>query len=188
MIGGERMRRFVVKVACVGAVAAGWGCADTLYVLPDPPPEGERRSVSLIPGEDERLKEQDYIAARASALKLYQLLSTKRFEEAIGLMSQETRDFLVFVSPGDKNALTTLEEGKMKFPDGTLVVADPVEVLLSADMSDLKDEVEGEEEQEGVRRKEIWAQSEGKKPRKIVMIKEGGKWVLHRTSVKPEDL
>ncbi len=182
------MRRFVEKVACVGMVVVAWGCSDNMYVLPDPPAEGERRSVSLIPGEDERLKEQDYIAARASALKLYQLLSTKRFEEAIGLMSQETRDFLVFVSPGEKNALVTLEEGQMKFPDGTLVDADPVEALLSVDMSDLKDEVEGKEEQEGVRRKEIWALSQGKAPRKIVMIKEGGKWVLHRTSVKPEDL
>ncbi len=182
------MRTSMVAAWCVCGAVVWSGCQDNLYVLPDPPAESERRAVSLIPGEDQRLREKDYIDARAAALKLYQLLSTKRFEEAIGAMSQETKDFLVFVSPGERSALTTLEEGKMKFPDGKIISVDPVEVLLSADMSDLKDEVAGEEEQEGTRRKEIWAMRDGKKPRKIVMIKEGGKWVLHRTNVKVEDL
>lgn len=159
-------------------------CAQDLYVLPAPPAPSERRSVSLIPGEEERKREQEYLQARASILKLYQLLSAKRFDEALNFMSQETRDFLAFVSPRDKNPAVTLVEGRLVLKDGTNLQIEPVSFLLAADLSKLQDEVEGRQEQESARRKEIYAIQRDGKARRIVMILEGGKWVLHRTSIQ----
>lgn len=160
------------------------GCQDNLYVLPDPPPEQDRRSVSLVPGEEDRLKEQHYVSARASVLKLYKLLSAKRFEESLLLMSQETRDFLAFVSPKDKNPAMTLIQGQMVLKDGKSITMDPVAFLLATDLSKLQDAVDGMSEQESLRRKEIFAVQPDGEAKKIVVILEGGRWVLHRISAR----
>ena len=65
------------------------GCANrNLYDLPEPPPVSERRNVSLIPGEDERRSEKDFQEARASLLRLEELLESKRYDEALGLILQ----------------------------------------------------------------------------------------------------
>ncbi|MEM1347968.1 MAG: hypothetical protein AAGI01_05370 [Myxococcota bacterium] len=165
-------------------------CASrNLYELPAPPPEAERTEVSLVPGEDARNREREYIQARAAILRLYQLLSAKRYKESLELMSQETRDMLAFVSPtNERDAASTLIEGRMQFRDGQQRSFDPVTTLLADDITSLTDTVEGVEEQETSRRKEIFAeQGEGKDPQRIVMIKEGGKWVLHRTSVDTKE-
>ncbi len=159
-------------------------CAPDLYVLPAPPSASERRSVSLIPGEEERKREQEYLKARASILKLYQLLSAKRFDESLNYMSQETRDFLAFVSPRDKNPSVTLVESRLVLKDGTNIQIEPVSFLLAPDLSKLKDTVDGVQEQESARRKEVYAVQKDGKARRIVMILEGGKWVLHRTSIQ----
>lgn len=159
---------------------------NSVYVLPDPPPADERRSISLIPGEDERLKERDYLQARATVLKAYQLLSSKRYKESLELMSQETRDFLAFASPNksaNSPAIITLAEGKFVLNNGRTVTFEPAAWLLARDVSELKDSLPGKKEQETNRRKEIFAIQPKGKPRKIIVIKEAGKWVIHRTTV-----
>ncbi len=163
------------------------GCSrNNLYVLPDPPPPEERQRVSLIPGEDERRREKEFQDARASLLRLNTLIESKRFEEALELMSQETVAMLEFVSP-DKNssapatAVFTLNQVVI---DGKVQEVRPLELLLAADLSDIKDSVEGAKENESARRKEIFAIQPQGAPRKIVMIKEGDTWLLHRTKIE----
>lgn len=159
---------------------------DTVYVLPDPPPVQERRSVSLIPGEDERLRERDYLQARAAVLKAYQLLSSKRYKASLDLMSQETRDFLKFASPtkdAQSPEIVTLSQGKFVLQNGRTISFDPPAWLLAKDVSKLKDTIKGQKEQETSRRKEIYAVQPDGKWRKIVVIKEAGTWVIHRTSI-----
>jgi len=76
----------------------------------------------------------------------------------------------------------------MQFRDGKQRRFDPVKTLLADDITSLADSIEGVEEQETSRRKEIFAkQGQGEPPQRIVMIKEGGKWVLHRTTVDKEE-
>lgn len=179
-------------LACVSLVCLA-GCANrNLYELPEPPPEDERRSVSLIPGEDDRRSEKDFQDARASLLRLEELLESKRFEEALKLMSQETVAMLEFVSPDKKSsapatAVFTLQQ---VIVDDVSYKVDPVALLLAPDLSNVQDSVEGQpKEVESSRRKELFAVQpgeEGKPARKIVMIKEGDTWLLHRTRINPQ--
>ena len=151
----------------------------SMYELPPPPPPDERRDVSLIPGEEQRQDEQRYLAARAAVLDLYNLLSTKRYDEAVELMSAETRDFIVGIGSGEKAAdvlvAGLLEDGTTKF--------DPLAVLLAPDVSTLSDSATGVEEHETTGRKEIFATLPSGQLQTIVMITERGKWVLHRTRI-----
>lgn len=171
-------------------VAAGTSLAAcgrrTLYELPPPPPAEERRDVSLIPGEEERQSEQAYVEARAAIIELNGLLKTRRYEEAMGLMSQETQTMLAYLSPqpeSDRPALATLTEGAI-LVSGQRREIEPAAMLLAPDLGRLQDAIEGQREQETRLRKEIFALQPDGSARKIVVIKEGGRWVLHRTSIK----
>lgn len=169
--------RAMVWAACL---AGAMGCQGALYELPDPPPASEQRSVSLVPGEEERLREEDYLLARASVLKLNQLIAAKRFQEALEWMSAETRDFIAAGSP-KKDPVEVLASGRYIRPDGQVATIDPAAFLLARDLSKLQDTAEGVSESETPRRKEIFAMEEAG-PRRIILIKEGDRWVLHRTS------
>lgn len=168
-------------VLCVSGVGAG--CAG-VYELPPPPAEGQRETISLIPGEEERVKEQNYLQARAAVLKTYQFLSAKRFKESLALMSTATQGLLTSTSPqkGASNpAVITLSEGKMVLPSGQTLTFDPAAFILAPDISDMKDTLEGQTEQETARRKELFAMQPDGTARRIVVINEGGRWVIHRT-------
>ena len=170
-------------LASLGALSGA--CGGALYELPPPVPESAREDVSLIPGEDDRARERDYLEARAAILKLYQYLSSKRFKEALELMSEGTIEFLTFTSskPSSPDApVTTLAEGRLVMRDGQVILFDPVALLLAKDVSKLEDELPGQKEQETSRRKEIFAVEEDGQIRKIVVIKEAGRWVIHKTS------
>ena len=180
-----RTRQTIARALCVATCAAALsaGCAG-VYELPPPPPEGQRENISLIPGEEERVKEQNYLQARATVLKAYQFLSAKRFKESLGLMSTATQALLKSTSPkkGATNpAVSTLSEGKMLLPSGQTLTFDPAAFILAPDISDMKDTLEGQSEQETARRKEIFAVQPDGSARRIVVIKEGGRWVIHRT-------
>jgi hypothetical protein len=173
--------RFAFRVSALAlVVAAGSGCAGSLYELPAPPPASEQRSVSLVPGEEERMREEDYLLARASVLKINQLFAAKRFQEALQWMSAETRDFIAAGSP-QKDPADVLASGRYIRPDGQVATIDPAAFLLARDLSKMQDSADGVEENETPRRKEIFAMEEGG-PRRIILIKEGDRWVLHRTS------
>lgn len=172
------MTKLPLIVTCA-AVALGACHRVSIYELPPPPPPEERRDVSLIPGEEQREDEQRYLAARAAVMELYSLLSTKRYDEAVELMSAETRDFIVGIAGGE-NAADALVAGALK--DGTAKF-DPIAILLAPDVSTLSDSAPGVEEHETTRRKEIFATLPSGKLQTIVMITERGKWVLHRTRI-----
>lgn len=179
----SQLWRGVVVVLGLGVLLGQVGCADSVYTLPPPPPPNKRASVSLVPGEEERRSERDYLKARAAVLKLNQLLASKRYKEALSWMSQETQDMLRYANP-KQDAVSALAEGKLVLPDGRTITMEPGALLLAPDLSNMRDSVEGVEEQEtSGRRKELFALQKSGPPRKIVMIKEGGRWVLHRTSI-----
>lgn len=154
-------------------------CGAPMYSLPAPPAESEQRSVSLIPGEDERRAQGQYLDVRARVLEVYNLLASKRFDEATRLMSHETRDWLESMGAG-ASVVEVLAAGKLTTPNG-VVDFDPVTTLVANDVSQLADRVEGVEEHETAARKEIFATLHDGKLQKIVLIQEGGQWVLHRT-------
>lgn len=160
------------------------GCVN-VYSIPAPPPENERRSVSLIPGEEERQTERDYMAARATIVKVNSLLTQQRYVEALEHLSAETRAFLSH--GGNASPDEVLASRNLKLPDGSVVSFEPAALLLAEDISKLEDSVEGINEQETRSRKEIFAVLADGQVTRIVVIKEGGEWVIHRTR-KPSKL
>ena len=160
-----------VLVVCAGCV--------NVFSLPDPPPESERKDISLIPGEEARQAERDYLQARAAVLTLFGLLQQQRYAEAKGGLSIETQDFIRFGSEDD--VADILAAGEMKLPDGKVVSFEAVSMLLAEDVSQLTDTFDGVEEQETANRKEIFAVQPSGDAVTIVVIKESGGWVLHRT-------
>lgn len=153
----------------------------SLYELPPPPPEQMQGDVSLVPGEDQRRDEQRYLEARAAAIQIYNLLTTKRYQEVVPLLSAETRDFLR--GGGDPSVVEVLTTGERPGPDGQPTTFDPVATLIAEDVSTMSDSVEGMEEHETDDRREIFATLPSGKIQKIVMIRERGQWVLHRTRI-----
>lgn len=165
-------------VLLLGLIACG--CRGSVYSLPAPPPKEERRAVSLIPGEEQRKAEEAYLDARARILEINNLLATKRYDEVTQLLSLETQDWLQTLGGGGEVA-EVLAAGKLTLPNGEVVDFDPVTTLVAEDVSKLSDRVDGLEEHETPSRKEIFATLSSGKIQKIVLITEGGQWVLHRT-------
>jgi hypothetical protein len=168
--------RFVVILLAVCLVA---GCASNLYELPPPPEEGERTDATLATGEDNQTDQREYAAARAALLKAYNLLSTQRYDEAAGLMSQETRAFLTYGT--DADAGDVLADGAMTLKNGERVEFEPSTFFVAADVQRLEDSMEGIEENETDRRREFFAVSADGAAHRVIMIKQGDNWVLHRT-------
>jgi hypothetical protein len=160
------------------------GCASSPYQLPAPPPQEEQRHVAADPAEQAELERKNYLQARASLLDLYKLLSDGSFDEAESLLSQQTRDFLAY---GNQNAdaAGALASGTLALPDGRTVEFEPVEFLLGGEVRQIEDTVEGAEEHETPRRRELFVVDADGEPQKVVMILEGGQWVLHRTAINP---
>ncbi|MEZ4462858.1 MAG: hypothetical protein R3E66_24650 [bacterium] len=168
------MKRFVPLI-----VILSFGCSD-VYRLPDPKP-GQTTNVNLTPGADDRQGEADYLQARQTIIKLFSLLQQQRYPEAEELLSKETVAFVTYGT--DKTFAEVLADGKLTQPNGEVVDLDPVFMLLASDDSRLVDAIPGIEEQETPARKEIFAVLPNDQFQRIVIIKEAGRWVLHRTRI-----
>ncbi|MGM0559136.1 MAG: hypothetical protein ACQEVA_22315 [Myxococcota bacterium] len=160
------------------------GCASNLYELPPPPEKGERADAKSAIRAEEEKAQQDYAAARAALLKAYNLLSTQRYDEAVDLMSQETRAFLTYGS--DSSAADVLADGVLTLSSGEQVEFEPSTFFVAADVQKLEDSVEGVEENETDRRRELFAVSADGSAHRVIMIKQGGDWVIHKTGAGGE--
>lgn len=154
-------------------------CASNPYQLPAPPPKDEWVDDAADPKADERRQEMIYLEARTALLGLYNLLSNQRFKEASSMVSAETRDFIT--SGGNATFEEILASGRLPLPNGEVVEIDPVSTLTGPDLSKLVDSVDGIGENETDARKELFVPLQSGGYQRIVMIREGGSWVLHRT-------
>lgn len=167
----------VVLVASAGWIACK---GPDLYVLPavSGVEEAEPTQSEAEPEPDRRFE-----GARAAVMQLHSLLSAKRFDEALELMSYETRDALAISSPNGQPD-TALATGRLHLSGGREVAFNPVDYLLAEDVSDLRPAIEGVEVHETERRKVVFAVQPLGEIRQIVMIKEGDQWVLHRVTFR----
>ena len=163
------------------AIFVQFGCGASTYELPPPAEEGERKDVELRE-DDEGPEKNATMAARAEALELYNLLSTKRYDEAAKKLSRETRQFLTHGREGG-GAAEVLADGRMKLPNGSTHQFDPVELLMTSNLDRMKNSIEGVEEHETDRRREFFLIDKDGNPEKIVMILQGDGWVLHKTAI-----
>ena len=168
--------RFILLIVLIAfAVTA---CASNPYQLPPPPPEDQWIDDAADPKAEERKREMLYLEARTTILGLFNLLSNQRYEEASKMVSSETRDFLT--GGGNLEFADVLASGKLELGNGEVVELNPVSTLVAPDLTGMVDSVEGIGENETDSRKELFVPVEGGFQR-VVMIKEGGAWVLHRT-------
>lgn len=172
------MRRFLLVLPFVSVACGG------VYELPPPPPVSDRGPVALDPSEEQRLDGERYLAARRAVVALYAALDSQDWETAAGLLSNETR--LLLTGGGNGRPEDALAAGTVTV-DGTTYRFDPVTLFLLPDPTGFEDDIEGEEQHETARRKELFVVNvEGY--RSVVVIEEGGAWRLHLRSWPMEHL
>lgn len=177
------MREKLASAVLCAVVAVSFGCGGSPYYLP--PPKEDQGSVAVNPAEQAEQQRQQYLAARAALLKLYETLSKDQFEAAEQYLSQQTRDFLAFGSEaGDASA--ALASGQLVLPNGQTVAIDPVDFLIGGKVSRIVDTREGAEEHETRRRKELFVIDPDGQAHRVIMILEGDQWVLQKTSIGPQ--
>jgi hypothetical protein len=165
-------------------------CGTSPYYLPPPPTAEEKaeaaREAAADSAEPTVTDEERDLQARASLLKLYELLSAEQYEAAEAYLSQQTRDFLRDGSQaGDPSA--ALASGKMAFGDERTIEFEPVELLIGGNIARIEDAMEGVEESETPNRRELFVIDPQGEAHRVVMIFEGGEWVLQATSIRPDN-
>jgi hypothetical protein len=178
------MARVVVGVGVLVLVAVGIGaCGGSPYYLPAPS-QVEQRDAAVDPSEQAKQEQSRDLQARTALLELYESLSKERFEDAEQLLSQQTRDFLAYgTETGDPS--TVLSSGTLVIPDGRSVEFEPVELLIGGEIQSITDSMDGAQEHETRSRRELFVVDPAGQAHQVVMISEGGRWVLHRTSINP---
>lgn len=171
----------IVLSAVVAVLAAA--CGPSIYDLPQPPEEDQRRTVNLDPTARREADGAAWVDARAATLSLYQALSDEAWDDAWELLSNETRVLLDTGSDG--NGVDALAEGRIEL-DGVMWSFDPVEVFVLPGMVRFDDDVEGEAENETERRKEIWVSDREGRQRRVVVIREGDVWRVHMPRIPIE--
>ncbi|MFP4601004.1 MAG: hypothetical protein ACLFVJ_22340 [Persicimonas sp.] len=161
---------------------AGMACRSTPYQLPDPPPETEQQDTQ----QDSESQRNPDMEAREALLELSELLAEERFEEAEDRLSQQTRDFLAHGNDrGD--ASDALSAGQMTLPDGRNYRFEPAELLVAGDIARIEDSRDGADDHETSRRRVLYVIDSDGQAHRVVMIREGDQWVLHKTSVSPQN-
>lgn len=176
-------RQFLVALVGLAVLQmAGMACQSTPYELPEPPPQADGQDTEQ---DSERQRSSD-MEARAALLELYEMLDEERFEEAEDRLSQQTRDFLAYGNDqGD--ASDALSAGQMTLPDGRAYRFAPAELLIADDIARIEDSRDGADDHETSRRRVLYVIDSDGQAHRVVMILEGDQWVLHKTSVSPQN-
>lgn len=151
-------------------------CGGPVYRLPDPPAADEQRDVSLDRVEERERDSDRYNDARRAILGLYDALGNERWDEALGLVSQETR--VLLSSGGSGDAEVALATGTLVLDDAEYQF-DAVDLLLIPGVREIADRVEGVDDVETDRRKVVHLTDTGGHTRAVVVIYEADAWRVH---------
>jgi hypothetical protein len=171
------MRRLVLAIS-MGIIV---GCASSPYELPPP----TAATPAADEAEDEQTDTERDLAARAALLELYEYLNKGQFVDAEAYLSQQTREFLVHASDSS-SVSSVLANGQLTLADGRSVDIDPVEFLIAPKITRIADSLDGVESHQTARRRELFVYGDDDGPRRVIMIREGDQWVLHKTSISHE--
>lgn len=180
----QNARRGNVLWTVVLALLVG-GCGSSLYHLPPPTVAADREVGKDEGGEpapsDAELDQQ----ARAALLELYALVKSAQFEDAERYLSQETREFLSAVS-ATNDPSAALSSAEFKLGDGRTVQVDPVRLLFGGNIVSVQDALKEPDAGETPNRRVLHSVDPQGASHRIIMIFEGGQWVLHKTSIDAE--
>ncbi len=168
-------RTVILTLVLVGLA----GCS-SLYQLPDPPsPESWRRH-SLTPGEDDERSTERFIEAQEAVLTFTEALNDQRFDDAYGLLSNETRILLDSLSSTGRGE-HVLESGEIT-RNGTFSV-DVIDLFVIRDLDRIEDEHPDSQESETYRRKEVYVFDTEGVSHHVVLIREADAWRIHKPDI-----
>ena len=182
----EHLRTGIIVLIAAACIISA--CSSSNYTLP-PPGEQTAEATGTTdadkkPGKQEPKQSQTraFLDVRKQARQLYKLLEQQRFREAEAFFSQQTRNFLT-MGKTDRTVASTLAEQTIQLPGGdNLEIGPPEQFFLGGDIETIRDSVDGQSDSETDERKVIYVKSAGDGYERVVFIREGGKWVLHKTS------
>lgn len=161
------------------------GCGSSLYHLPPPTTAEDRNAAADQAAKPAPSAEELDKQARASLLALYALVQKAQFEDAERYLSQETREFLSAASDvNDPSA--ALAGGEFKLRDGRSVQVDAVKLLFGGNIVSVQDALKEPDTGETANRRVLHSLDPQGESHRIIMIFEGGQWVLHMTSIDAE--
>lgn len=168
---------FVVLVVALSMLSC-----TRLYTLPDAPPKEQWQSHAIEEAENPDDITMRQLEAKRAAIQVYAALSSKDWEKAVGLMSAETVELL---SSGakSKKAADALAQGYLDIRDQNIPF-DPVADVFIANLSDIRADFGTNTPESSKTRQILYAVGDKGTARKIAMIKEGGRWVLHSPTIK----
>lgn len=186
-MSGRRARRALIVGFLCGLGLFAASCASSTYYLPPPPDQQKsaKKSDAGPKSNAERAPEELDAQAREALMELYELLEHERFEEAEDYLSQETREFLSHAG-AEEDASETLSSGQIQLAGRSPIKISPVKLLIGGNIESVRDAMEGVSENQTPNRRELFVLDPAGDTHRVIMIFEGGKWVLHKTSIQPE--
>jgi hypothetical protein len=140
--------------------------------------------VHLDPASEQRESDARYTEARRTLVSLYETLGGERWEDAVDLLSVETR--LLLSAGGTGNAAESLAAGTLTIGEVDYRF-DPTDLLLMHDPDAMEDSVVGETESETSRRKEVFLVN-AEETRRVVLIQEADQWRVHLRRIPADRL
>lgn len=167
--------RLIFHITILVATVAG--CAANVYELPPPPDETERSSVDLNPASSDEADAESFMEARRAILSLAGALGNEDWEDAYGLVSSETR--ILLDTYGDGRGEDLLARGQLVGTDGNTYQFEPLSLFLLSEIASIEDSMDGVEEAESSRRKDVFLVAPDDSYRRVVVIREGEQWLVH---------
>lgn len=175
--GFENMKKclFFLILAC----CAAQGCVK-MYTLPDPPPKAEWVDIALA-NEDPEIRAKRMTNAKRALLQCYGALTAKKWDKALGCMSEDTLRAISAASDG-AGPEAVFESGMVSIR-GEKQVFDPVGDVFITGLSDIRDDFGTREDVENTTRHVFYAVDASGNAREIVMILEDDQWVIDRPQI-----
>ncbi|MCA9562655.1 MAG: hypothetical protein KC561_04155 [Myxococcales bacterium] len=153
------------------------GCASNLF-LPDPPPREDWAHHSLRPGQAEEESEDNFGAARTAIFGFLDAMAEEDYATAYSMLSNDTRIVMDQVASNGLGE-TVLSEAAIHY-EGEIYPINVVDFFVVDGLQRIEDEYDGAEESETARRKELFAIAADGTVHRVVVIREGSEWHIHR--------
>ena len=181
MITFSLTKRSLLALISLSALVLS-ACGPSLYSLPEPPPKEEWKETDDSVASPDEAAIKRFLDAKRVAIRIYSAMIDEDWDRVVDNMSQETRAFLEEASPSS-DAKATLASKELQI-DGETIPFDPISDFFIADLADIVDTLDGQQEEETEKRKELFVIGADNRARKVLFIYEEGTWRLHSPFVR----
>ena len=148
-----------------------------MYTLPDAPPQAEWQTTEQKTQESQEDIVRRFLDAKRAAIQCYAALADGDWERALSYMTARTQDFFESHANGE-GAVSVFENRSIFSDDGTELEFDPVGDVFIRNLTDIRDDFAGRQDDESETRKVLYAVDNTGHARELVFILEDDKWRL----------